>query len=36
MSLESEARPVREGNNLTAICELILQPMWYPQHVTTL
>jgi predicted transglutaminase-like protease len=36
MFLGSRGRPVRRADNLTAICEPIVQTMWNPQHVTTL
>jgi hypothetical protein len=29
-------RPVREADNLTAICEPIVQKMWEPRRLTTL
>jgi hypothetical protein len=32
----SRARPVDEADNLTIICELIVNAMWGPQHLTTL
>jgi hypothetical protein len=28
-------RPARKTNNLSAICEQILQKMWEPRHLTT-
>jgi hypothetical protein len=29
-------RPAHKADNLTAICEQIVQKMWKPQHLTTL
>jgi hypothetical protein len=31
-----KARPALEADNLTAICEPIVQKMWDPRHLTTL
>jgi hypothetical protein len=36
MFLKSGVRPVREADNLTAICEPIVWTMWDIQHLTTL
>jgi hypothetical protein len=36
MFLRSIARPVREADNLTAICEPTVQTIWDPEHLTTL
>jgi hypothetical protein len=36
MFLGSNTRPVREADNLTAICETVAETMWHPQHLTTL
>jgi hypothetical protein len=36
MFLGSKARPVFKVDNLTAICEPIVQTMWDLQHLTTL
>jgi hypothetical protein len=32
----SKGRPERKSDNLTAICELIVQKMWDPWRLTTL
>jgi hypothetical protein len=36
MFLGNKVRPVRRADNLTAICELIVQTMWDPELLTTL
>jgi hypothetical protein len=36
MFLGSRAQPVRRADNLTAICEPIVQTLWDPRHLTTL
>jgi hypothetical protein len=36
MFLGSKVRRVRKADNLTAICEPIVQTMWDPKHLTTL
>jgi hypothetical protein len=33
--LGSSARPMREADNLTALCEPIIYTMWNFQHLTT-
>jgi hypothetical protein len=33
---EGEGGPTRKADNLTAICELILQKMWKPRRLKTL
>jgi hypothetical protein len=33
---KGKGRPARKANNLTAICEPIVQKMWKPQPLTTL
>jgi hypothetical protein len=35
MFLGSKARPTRKADNLTAICERIVQKMWDPPRLTT-